>query len=51
MTLIRLIATDLDDTLLDAHSDVTARTVSAVRRAMDAGTLFSLLTHTQPRQC
>lgn len=42
MTLIRLIATDLDDTLLDAHSDVTARTIAAVRRAMDAGALFSL---------
>ena len=48
MTLIRLIATDLDDTLLDAHSDVTARTVSAVRRAMDAGALFSLSSGRMP---
>ena len=48
MTLIRLITTDLDDTLLDAHSDVTARTVSAVRRAMDAGALFSLSSGRMP---
>ena len=46
--MIRLIATDLDDTLLDAHSDVTARTVSAVRRAMDAGALFSLSSGRMP---
>lgn len=35
--MIRLIATDLDDTLLDPHGIVTARTLSALRSAMDAG--------------
>ena len=40
--MIRLIATDLDDTLLDARSDVTERTCRALRRAMDAGVMISL---------
>ena len=40
--MIRLIATDLDDTLLDANSDVTPRTLGALRRAMDAGAMISL---------
>lgn len=40
--MIRLIATDLDDTLLDAKSDVTPRTLSALSRAMDAGVKITL---------
>ncbi len=35
--MIRLIAADLDDTLLDANSDLTGRTLTALRRAMDCG--------------
>ena len=40
--MIRLIATDMDDTLLNEHSDVTERTVQAMHSAMDAGVMFSL---------
>ena len=40
--MIRLIATDLDDTLLDAQSNVTERTARALKRAMDAGVMISL---------
>lgn len=40
--MIRLIATDMDDTLLDAGSRVTERTARALRMAMDAGVLISL---------
>ena len=40
--MIRLIATDLDDTLLDANSRLTDRTVRALRRAMDAGAMVTL---------
>ena len=35
--MIRLIATDLDDTLLDAGSDITPRTLAALKAAMAAG--------------
>ena len=35
--MIRLIATDMDATLLDDASEVTPRTARAVRRAMEAG--------------
>ena len=35
--MIRLIATDLDGTLLDEHSELTTRTLDALRAAMDAG--------------
>lgn len=35
--MIRLIATDLDDTLLDASAALNARTLAALRAAMDAG--------------
>ena len=35
--MIRLIATDLDDTLLDPHSRVTERTLAALRGAIAAG--------------
>lgn len=35
--MIRLITTDLDDTLLDTRSDLTPRTLAALRAAMDAG--------------
>ena len=40
--MIRLIATDMDDTLLDASSSLTDRTAAALRRAMDAGVMLSL---------
>ena len=40
--MIRLIATDLDDTLLDAGSDITPRTLAALRAAMAAGCGISL---------
>ena len=35
--MIRLIATDLDATLLGGNSELTPRTVRAVRQAMEAG--------------
>ena len=40
--MIRLIAADMDDTLLDASSQLTERTAAAMKRAMDAGVMFSL---------
>lgn len=40
--MIRLIATDLDDTLLDARSELTPRTLAALKRAMDAGVRIAL---------
>lgn len=38
--MIRLIATDLDATLLGGNSELTPRTVRAVRQAMEAGARF-----------
>ena len=40
MPMIRLIATDMDATLLDDESEVTPRTARAVTRAMEAGARF-----------
>ena len=40
--MIRLIATDLDDTLLNADSEITPRTEKTLRRAMEAGVMLSL---------
>lgn len=40
--MIRLIATDLDDTLLNEHSDITPRTLTALKAAMAAGCRVSL---------
>ena len=40
--MIRLIATDLDDTLLDGASALSARTLAALRAAMDAGCGISI---------
>ena len=40
--MIRLIAADMDDTLLDASSRLTERTAAALRSAMDAGVMISL---------
>lgn len=40
--MIRLIATDMDDTLLDASSSLTERTRCALQKAMDAGCMISL---------
>ena len=37
MPMIRLIATDLDDTLLNEKSDINPRVMDALRAAMDAG--------------
>ena len=38
--MIRLIATDLDGTLLNDNSELSPRTVRAVQRAMEAGARF-----------
>ena len=38
--MIRLIATDMDATLLNGNSELTPRTVRAVRQAMEAGARF-----------
>jgi len=46
--MIRLIATDMDDTLLDASSSLTPRTLSALRQAMDAGAMISLSSGRMP---
>lgn len=40
--MIRLIATDMDDTLLDASSSLTSRTLAALRQAISAGVMVSL---------
>ena len=40
--MIRLIATDLDDTLLNEHSDLNPRVIDALHAAMDAGCGISL---------
>ena len=40
--MIRLIATDLDDTLLDAGSDISPRTLAALKACMAAGCRVSL---------
>ena len=39
---IQLIASDLDETLLDKRAELTPRTIRALKRAMDAGALVSL---------
>jgi HAD superfamily hydrolase (TIGR01484 family) len=49
MTLPALIASDVDGTLLDADENVSPRTRSAVRAAVDAGTRFVLATGRPPR--
>ena len=41
-TMIRLIATDLDGTLLDSQSELSERTVRAVSQTMEAGAKFVL---------
>ena len=41
---IKLIAMDMDDTLLDAQQQVGARTREAIRRAMDAGVAVTIAT-------
>ena len=45
----RLIATDVDGTLLDDERSVSARTVRAISRAVAAGTGFVLVTGRPPR--
>ena len=45
----RLVAMDLDGTLLDDQHDVTERTLTALRRARDAGILLVLATSRGPR--
>jgi hydroxymethylpyrimidine pyrophosphatase-like HAD family hydrolase len=39
---IQLIASDLDETLLNKRAELTARTVRALGRAMEAGARVSL---------
>ena len=45
----RLVATDVDGTLLDDRDAVTPRTVAALTRAVEAGTGFVLVTGRPPR--
>jgi hypothetical protein len=45
----RLIATDLDGTLLDDQKQLTPRTVAAVRAVVAAGIEFVLVTARPPR--
>ncbi len=40
----RLIATDLDDTLLDENSEISARNIEAVKKAVDMGLKFVIAT-------
>lgn len=49
MTLPALIASDVDGTLLDADENVSPRTRSAVRAAVEAGARFVLATGRPPR--
>ena len=44
MAVIKLIATDLDNTLLDRGGNVTDECVSAIRRAQDKGVRFAVAT-------
>ena len=46
--MIRLIAADMDGTLLDPNSTLTERTVAAARSAMEAGALFTLSSGRMP---
>jgi Cof subfamily protein (haloacid dehalogenase superfamily) len=49
VTLPALIASDVDGTLLDADEEISPRTRTAVRAAVDAGALFVLATGRPPR--
>jgi Cof subfamily protein (haloacid dehalogenase superfamily) len=49
MTLPALIASDVDGTLLDDDENISPRTRSAIRAAVDAGTRFVLATGRPPR--
>jgi Cof subfamily protein (haloacid dehalogenase superfamily) len=49
LTLPALIACDVDGTLINEDEEVTARTRTAVRAAIDAGVLFVLATGRPPR--
>ena len=40
--MIRLIASDMDETMLNEKAQFSQRTLDAIRRAMDAGCLFSI---------
>lgn len=46
--MIRLIAIDMDDTLLDASSSLTPRTLSALQQAISAGAMVSLSSGRMP---
>ena len=46
--MIRLIAADMDDTLLDAGSNLTARTLEALKKAMAQGVMVSLSSGRMP---
>lgn len=45
----RLVATDVDGTLLDDRNEISARTVDAIARSVRAGTAFALVTGRPPR--
>ena len=48
-TRVRMVATDLDGTLLTPDSDVSPRTLAAINAARDAGILVTLVTGRPPR--
>lgn len=41
---IKLIASDMDGTLLDSHKKISARTATAVKKAMESGKMFIIAT-------
>ena len=41
---IRLIASDMDGTLLDAQGRISPRTLSALRKAQEKGVIFTMCT-------
>lgn len=42
--MIKLLALDLDGTLLDSHGEITEKNIEAIRRAEDAGVLVTIAT-------
>ena len=48
-TRVRMVATDLDGTLLTPDSDVSPRTLAAINAVRDSGILVTLVTGRPPR--